>query len=242
MLLQARRTGGRLLDMLYPRSCCACGAHVHEGGGHLCWNCLSELVLVRAPFCSLCGDPVEGKVDDAFICYMCNSHKRYFDVARSAARYDRALRTVLQAFKYNGATWLTRDIADLAEACLRTQYDPESIDAVCCVPVFHRKRRERGYNQAALLAKALASRIERPFYSKGLVCIRPTKTQTNLTAPQRATNVRNAYRAKDVARLQGCHVLLVDDVMTTGSTTAECSRVLKAGGIGKVSVITAARG
>jgi ComF family protein len=231
-----------LLDILYPRTCAACGGPVGPDFHHVCWDCLSEVLYVRPPYCVLCGDPVEGRVDHAFTCFNCSSANPHFDRARSAARYHGVLQELLREFKYRDALWLRRDLTQLLESCATAHYDVGGdIDAVAFVPLYPARRRERGYNQAEVLAGALARRLRKPLLSHCLMRVRATRTQTNLTAWERATNVRGAFRARR-RRLEGRGILLVDDVMTTGATVNECARALKESGAARVYVVTVARG
>ena len=230
------------LDMLYPRSCVGCGKPVAPELGHFCWDCQSKVVYVQPPYCSICGDPVDGRIDGSFVCYACSESKPFFDRARSAVRYRGVMQTVLQAFKYREALWLRHDLVRILEACVAAHYDLGEIDAVTFVPLYPARHRQRGYNQAEVLAARLARAMSKPLLKYCLARVKPTPTQTHLTARDRATNVKGAFRTRWSRRLKGRRILLVDDVMTTGATVNECSRVLKAGGAARVMVVTVARG
>lgn len=231
-----------LLDFLYPRVCAGCASTPDTTHRHLCWDCLAELEYVGPPYCSLCGDPVEGRIDDAFVCYTCAEGPIHFDMARSAARYRGVLQDVMQQFKYGRCLWLASDLGAVLESCFHAHYDAGAVDSVICVPLFHARQRQRGYNQSLLLAIEVARRIGRPLLRRALARVRPTPTQTHLTAPQRATNVRGAFKVRRPKRFEDARLLLVDDVMTTGATVNECARVLKRAGAKRVSVLTVARG
>jgi ComF family protein len=230
------------LDLLYPRICGGCGGEVGPEAQGLCWECRSQVIYVRSPFCRLCGDPVEGRIDGEFACYTCSSQSIHFDRARSATRYDGVMRRALCDFKYRAALWLQRDLVDILEACFHAQYPAEEIDGVAYVPMYHAKRRARGFNQARYLARDLAGRLHKPLLSGIVKRVTPSPTQTNLTARERRANVATAFRAGRSGRLRGRRVLLVDDVMTTGATVDAVSRELKKGGVQSVSVLTVARG
>lgn len=230
------------LDLLFPRSCAGCGGGVHGEGRYLCWECMAEFIMVRAPYCKLCGDPVEGRVDHEYVCYNCSSTAVYFDCARSAARYERVLRRALQDFKYRGALWLRDDLVSLLEACFHAQYAAADMDVVCYVPIHPLKQRQRGYNQAYSLARGLARRLALPLLTRCLVRVRATPTQTHLTARQRAINVKGAFGVLRGGKVRGLRCLLVDDVMTTGATVNACSQALKEAGASTVNVLTVARG
>lgn len=232
--------GAGLLDLLYPRVCQYCGT-VADATRFYCWNCLSEFTYVQAPFCSICGDPVPGHIDHEYTCGFCARQTPRFELARSAVRYAGPVGSAIRALKYHAATWLIPDLTDLLEACCRAHYSLLTFDALCYVPLFPVKQRERGFNQAALLAGDLAGRLGLPLARRALRRIRDSDTQTHLTASQRISNVWNAF---DVSRnrVAGRQLLLIDDVMTTGATVNECARMLKAAGAVSVYVLTVARG
>jgi ComF family protein len=163
-------------------------------------------------------------------------------MARSAVRFRGGIKDVLHRFKYSAATHVSRDLAVLLQACVRAHYGHAFIDAVAYVPLHAAKQRERTYNQAGLLAADLARLMRRPLAERCLERTRDTATQTRLSARERARNVRGAFVVRHPAWVQGRHLLLVDDVMTTGATVAACSRVLKEAGAASVHVVTVARG
>jgi len=231
-----------LLDLLYPRRCLGCGVSSPETFRYVCWDCWSDAARVEAPFCDLCGDPVAGAVDHGFICYSCSAEKPAFDGARSAARYDGVVGEALRQLKYEKALWLAPDMAKLLHNCVDAEYPGCTFDVLVPVPLHHVRRRARGYNQSAVLAHELGRRIGGPSVPGLLKRIRPTATQTNLTAKQRLSNVVGAFQYGREKRLAGRRVLLVDDVMTTGATVNACAKTLKEGGAVSVHVITAARG
>ena len=203
---------------------------------------MAELEFLQTPFCRVCGDPVEGMVEHEFSCSWCIRRPPFFDIARSAVRFRGSLRSCLHAFKYGGDTCLSGDFSRLLQACVSTQYGDMRFDAVVCVPLHPSKERDRGYNQAGLLASGLAKGISLESYSGCLERVRRTRTQISLSAQQRRANVRNAFIVKAPSWVEGRRLLLVDDVMTTGATVNECSRVLKRAGAASVHVVTVARG
>ena len=198
--------------------------------------------MVVHPFCSVCGDPLEGRIDHAYVCYLCHETRPHFDMARSAARFRGALPGLVHGFKYNAALWLEDDLAELLQACCESNFEPGAADLVTCVPLFHARQRERGFNQSALLASALARRLKLPCRTNAARRTRDTLTQTHLTAKERASNVHLAFSVPRPSVVFGRRVLLVDDVMTTGATVNECARALKEAGAAKVLVATLARG
>jgi len=133
-------------------------------------------------------------------------------------------------------------MAELLHNCLEAEYPGRTFDLLVPVPLHHVRRRDRGYNQSAVLAHELGRRMGCPVSFGLLKRIRPTATQTNLTAKERLSNVGGAFQHKREKRLAGRRVLLVDDIMTTGATVNICAKTLKKGGAASVHVITAARG
>ncbi len=230
------------LDMLYPRSCIGCGKPSPGTFRYICWDCWSDASRIEPPFCSLCGDPVAGTIEHDFICYACSAEKPAFDRARSAVRYDGVVGEALRQLKYEKGLWLAADMAELLLNCLKAEYPGQSFDLVVPVPLYHTRRRERSYNQSEVLAVELARRMKVKNASRTLRRIRPTATQTNLTAARRLSNVQNAFHHGRGNRLAGRRVLLVDDVMTTGATVNACARALRNGGAESVHVLTVARG
>lgn len=234
---------GAFLSLLFPRVCAGCGGNVDDNArGHLCWDCQAKLPFVHQPYCLHCGDPVEGRVDEAFTCHWCDELQPAFDYARSVLRYRGPVQRMIQDFKYHAAHWLVPDLVHLMLAGLQTVPEWEALDAVCCVPLHRVRQRTRGYNQAALLAHGLARELGKPFLSNLLLRHRQTGTQTHLTARERVANVHGAFAVRRPPLVQGRAILLVDDVMTTGATVSECARMLKVVDATRVCVLTVARG
>ena len=148
----------------------------------------------------------------------------------------------LRQLKYEKGLWAAKDLAGLLQSCLTAEYAGMTFDWVVPVPLYHVRRRERGYNQSAVLAAELASLIRVRKSSRLLRRIRPTSTQTNLTAKERLSNVNGAFKHKGTGMSADRRVLLVGDDMTTGATVNACAAALKRGNAASVHVITAARG
>jgi ComF family protein len=232
----------KAFDILYPRSCAGCGGESPSASGNLCWECRSDIMPVHPPYCSLCGDPVGGRIDHEYVCHFCSSVNPSFDLARSAAHYTGPVAEMLKCFKYKRATWLAPDLATLLAAVADRHFDLDRIDVVTFVPLHRSRQRVREYNQSALLARELAKRIGRRYMNGIIFRHRKTPSQTSLTAQQRISNVKGSFKIRNESWLEGRRLLLVDDVMTTGATVNECAKTLKAGGAASVYVATVARG
>lgn len=238
-----RRQGRVLLNALFPRCCEGCGEELGAEDPELCWSCLADLPRIQAPFCSVCGHPVEGRVDHGYVCSVCTRQERDFVMARSALHYRGMSQDLVLAFKYRQAIWLRRFFFDCLDACAGAYFQGEPVSAVVGVPLHPARFRGRGFNQADILAGHLAGRWGWGLLPKGtLRRVRQTPTQTRLTARQRISNVRGSFRVERPQAVANLDVLLVDDVMTTGATVNECARVLRRAGARSVRVLTVARG
>lgn len=236
------RWSGYLLDAVFPRYCCYCGLSVGANGlRFVCWDCLRCLDVVMRPYCDVCGDPVDGHVDGRYTCSMCRKRRPPFASARSAVRYRGASRALLRDLKYNGAIYLVADAVTLLAGCMVAHYSEMVFDAVTFVPLHPRRRRGRGFNQSELLARGVARRMRLPC-ARLARRVRDTPSQTALGVAARDRNMRNAFCAVNAHWIRGRRVLLIDDVMTTGATVAEVSRVILAAGAVDVYVVTVARG
>jgi ComF family protein len=177
-------------------------------------------------------------------CVSCQEQKPHFAKAAAYGSYDGGLRELLHLLKYDRVEPVAGVLGTmLAEAIDKLDVVSESL-VVVPVPLYAGKRRERGFNQAELIArKALKELPGKNLHlaTDVLERTRPTISQIGLTRPQRVENLRGAFRVKHLSRVKGRDVLLVDDVMTTGTTASECARVLRRAGAKSVLVATVAR-
>ncbi len=171
-------------------------------------------------------------------CAPCRTNPPPYDYARSAALYEGQLREAIHALKFAGRRAIAGPLGDLAAAQCAASL-PGGIDALIPVPLARERERERGFNQAALLARRIARYLDAPVRSSWLVRTRPTRPQSELSAAERRANVHDAFRAS--GRVAGCDVLVVDDILTTGATLDACARALRAAGAGRIGVLTVAR-
>jgi len=225
-----------LLAVVLAPSCASCGALLDRPiDGPVCGPCWQAILPLTPPLCDRCGDPLPSWRSDSDRCRRCRRMRRAIDRARAIGEYEGALRAILQALKYEGRRSLARPLG----AMMRHRGADVLAGAECVVPVpLHpSRRRHRGFNQAADLAR----RLGRPVV-EALRRVRATPTQTGLPAAQRHRNVRDAFALTRAGRaVRGSIVVLVDDVSTTGATLDACARVLKAAGAIEVRALTAAR-
>lgn len=227
-------------SLLYPPVCTVCGGNI-RAGEYLCDQCEARAVRIVAPFCQQCSEPFEGAITSTFTCANCSHRTIYFDAAVAAYRGRGVVRQIIHEFKYGRQAHLRYLVAHWLFAALDDErLRGRQFDIIVPVPLHPARQRERGFNQAALLADLLSVRIAIRRRSL-LERIRYTTTQTAFDRAERMENLHNAFRLRKNMDVRGLRVLLVDDVLTTGSTLSECARVLKRGGATSVHAAMAAR-
>ncbi|MCL6429788.1 MAG: ComF family protein [Anaerolineae bacterium] len=219
-----------LLDLLFPPRCAGCG----QSGSWLCSACLAEISWIRPPICPLCGEGLTGEGR----CPRMEHHPELLDGLRSAAWHAGPLRFALHRLKYRGQ----RVLADPVGAILVQGWrrEPFPADVVIPVPLHPARLRERGYNQAALLARRLCMAVGLPLDERSLRRIRQTPPQVDLRAAERRQNVRGAFSYTGPP-LEGRAICLIDDICTTGATLEACAAALREAGAAQVWAYTVAR-
>jgi ComF family protein len=247
--LRAQWRGAReaLASIVFPAPCRICGQILDTSGAiPFCRGCFGPLLeRLREPLCTRCGRPiVSAAVADAIsapLCHFCRGYAYAFDLARSYGVYSFRMARAILLLKYASmvplGAWFARRLAEVVES------KPELFvaDVVVPVPLDQGRKRERGYNQAELIAKPLARLLGIPFKSCLLVRTRPRPNQLRLTRRERWDTVRGAYATHQSAQVDKLRVLLVDDVLTTGATLDACSKALKGAGAARVVALTVAR-
>jgi ComF family protein len=166
----------------------------------------------------------------------------HFQSARSAVVARDPVLEVIHRYKYQRALWFEPFLADLLIRAAVPALGPHKPSLLVPVPLHPTKQREREFNQAERLARRLGAALQIPVNNRLLRRVVPTRTQTQLSRPERLENVRNAFAMRRGQRLNGERIVLLDDVFTTGATTSACARVLTTAGAGEVCVWTVARG
>jgi len=245
------RIAESLFSVLAPSDCRLCGEPLlNISRLPVCPECLTQLAPLRGKLCSICGErvlSVYALPDDDGLrrCPVCRRIERPFVRSVAYGSYEEGLRELVHLLKYNGVRPAARVLGRmLAEAIVRFESDlPDSL-LVIPVPLYKGKRRQRGFNQAELIAAAALKNLAPERYQLRpdlLQRTRETHSQIGLTSHQRRENLRGAFAVPRAADVNGRDVLLVDDVYTTGTTMTECARVLRRAGAASVSVATVAR-
>jgi competence protein ComFC len=206
----------------------------------VCRACLSKPEPLAADyFCVQCRAPFLSRfpLDDLGRCALCRRGVQGFDAAYTFGFYQDDLRRLIQLFKYSRIQTLSAPLGKLLARALPLG---QSFDVIVPMPLHWRKRWQRGFNQAELLAREIGRRTHTPVRN-ALRRVRNTASQAGLTSAKRRENVSGAFQTKDRLALDGHSVLLIDDVVTTGATAASCARALKRGGARQVTLLTLAR-
>lgn len=251
------------LDLIFPPVCLGCGIGLPSSRPPLfCAACADEVQLLAPPLCSCCGRPLAGGgVDDpppardhgnsalaaapaprpAHHCGACLLKPPRFEKARAAVLYaGEAVTKSIQTCKYQG------DLAPLATFATLARQAPalgelDDCDLILPVPLHPQRLRQRGFNQALLLARCFFPEQKAKINGELLLRQRPTATQTGMSGGQRRRNLRGAFAVARPELVRQQRILLIDDVFTTGSTVNECAKVLTAAGAARVQVMTLAR-
>jgi ComF family protein len=236
-----------LFSVLLPSDCRICGsALLTVSPLPICQACRGKIVPLDGVLCRCCGEKLfstHAESEDGPLCGLCRRVQPQFRRAVAYGAYEGELRKLIHLFKYSGI----RPAGRLLGRLLYQATQPLGLPRPCLVmpvPLWPGKRQGRGFNQAEAIAKAFLSfhpsdGIE--LDTSSLVRTRETASQTGLTRRQRRANVRGAFAVRRPENLQGRSILLVDDVMTTGTTAGECARVLRRAGAKEVFVATVAR-
>jgi len=239
-----RRAGQGMINVLLPPRCLSCGTGL-AGEGALCAPCWKEIEFIDGPVCDACGLPFEFDEGAGVLCGACVQQRPAYRRHRSVMRYTDASRSLILGFKHGDRT----DGAPTYGAWLKRAGLAQIREGTIIVPVpLHRKRLfTRRYNQSALLAQELSkslAALTNTVVAPGLLRrTRPTASQGNLSRSARFRNVAGAFAVHPThrAHVRQAHILLIDDVMTTGATIEACAKTLMRAGAASVDVLTLAR-
>lgn len=233
----------KIIDFVLPPRCIVTGDIV-DRQGMLSATAWSELNFIANPQCERCGIPfdfIEETDIQGSVCAACMKKPPLYNLARSALVYDDASRDIILGFKHGDQTqaapcfvpWLTQAGAEFLDKA----------DFLMPVPLHRWRILKRRFNQSALIVQSLSASTKIPFILNGLERIRSTPIQGHLHANERKKNVKNAFCVPEeiIPQIRNKHIVLIDDVYTTGATVNECTKALLKKGAGTVSVLTLAR-
>ena len=224
------------LDHVFPRDvhCAACDISLGEPYPYnLCPECSEAIQVVHGTVCRCCGRYI-GPSAGADRCLHCLRDSVFLDGGVTYAHYQGGALELVHRLKYSKRPWLVHSMAEQMLPAVEQLVEREEIDTIIPVPVHPQRLTERGYNQAEQIGNHLSEWIGISMEPHGLIRQSDTLPQNQLSGSERIQNVRHAFVASEAVCLKGLRVLLIDDVLTTGSTINACARVLKANGVSQV--------
>lgn len=230
-----------LLQLVYPSSCFVCGQLLPAEQAHFCTPCRSALTTDPFPTCPRCAGTVGPHVVLEGGCTACRNDAFQFERVLRVGPYDGLLRQVILRLKHASGEGLAEVLGELWAAHAEGRLRDFQANVIIPVPLHWWRRCLRGYNQSEVLAQALAHRLRIPCKPGWLRRVRNTPQQVSQSNTARRENVRNAFTASRWAEVRGKTILLVDDVLTTGSTASDAARALRKAGASHVAVAVLAR-
>ncbi len=227
-----------IIDYILPPRCYSCREFI-AGADGFCHDCWNKLNFISAPYCSVCGCTLSIPSFEDITCGKCIAEPPKYKIARSLLKFDEHSKKLMHDFKYYDQT----ELASFFSKLLHQRYKEEiaNADLIIPVPMNKLKRLFRMYNQAHILAQALSKLTKKPVLANALVKTKWTKSQTSLSKKQRETNLRSSLKFNNKHNIKHKNIILIDDVMTTGSTIKECAKLLKYAGANNIYVVTIAR-
>ncbi len=232
-----------LKDLIYPNCCLACAKRIEttQGQDPICLGCRDKIEKNLPPFCATCGRHLDAVAIEKNTCPHCAGEKFYFDRAFSPCIYTGIMKKLIHEFKYNGKDYLGKPLGSIMNTFIRDYSLPiEHLDFIVPIPLHKSRQREREFNQAQLLSREVAKEFNKSMLCDILIRSKPTKTQTELNQDERRQNVEMSFLVTKPALVKDANLLLIDDVLTTGSTSNEAAKSLKSAGAKIVLLMTLA--
>lgn len=226
-------------DLLFPPSCAVCGISPLPAGHAICHCCLQDVSFIQSPLCPSCGREMGDSAGSDHLCGPCLRKAPLYSSAQGLVHYQEPVSRLLHRLKYQGDTSVLSALREIIGG--RDLLTLREQDRIIPVPLHVSRLRQRGFNQSLLLAKLFFPNQRDLIQIDTLVRIRHTIPQTGLDGVARRKNLHQAFLVCFPERVRGRKIVLVDDVYTTGTTVAECSRMLLRAGAEEVRVVTMAR-
>ncbi|MBA4421510.1 MAG: amidophosphoribosyltransferase [Syntrophus sp. (in: bacteria)] len=231
-----------IADLIFPPRCTTCDVILKERSRlPFCPHCTAGIRFIRSPLCPRCGIPFTVTEGEDHLCGECLMTQRPYAVARAVGLYEETLLTAIHLFKYQGRIGIGKVLGNIMADFAGGIWDMNVFSVIMPVPLHLKRLRERGFNQAVILAREIATRFFLPIDFLTLRRTVFTESQVRLGREDRSVNVRGAFAVRKPERAAGKSILLVDDVYTTGSTLTECARTLLTAGADSVAVLTLAK-
>ncbi len=224
--------------IIFPAYCTLC-FEPSDAQMSICNACFAELSFISEPYCTLCGNPFEYTQGE--VCADCADAPPAYDSARALWEYDDACSKLITRFKYSDATHLAPYLSAMMLRLL--DENMRKADMIIPIPLHPKRLRQRKYNQSAMLAQSIARKLNMPYLYYYLIRQFYTPPQVTLNFSERQNNVKDVFavRERHKAHVAQKHIILVDDVMTTGATIHSATKTLKDAGAERVDVILCAK-
>lgn len=227
----------RAVQLLFPLHCPVCDEIVTPSGEKICLKCLRKLKLLTPPWCVKCGKKLAGEGE---LCTDCQGREHQFIRGRALYEYESAAPSIYR-FKYGGRREYAEFFGEQMAEYLGDYVRGVNPDALIPIPLHRRRKLQRGYNQAQLLAQAVGERLGMPVCTDLLVRSKNTRPLKYQNYEERQNNLKKAFNvARNDVKLK--KIILIDDIYTTGSTIDEAARALKAVGVSEIYFVTLACG
>jgi len=226
-----KKAGTLFLDSVFPPRCPVCGEIAVPSGNRICETCAGELDFVKSPCCLKCGRGIFDETQE--FCYDCTVRPKSFDYGFALLNYDDRMRESMAQIKYKNRREYIETYGRLISLCYGRKIKEMHADALVPVPVHPQRLRQRGYNQAEILARSIGKHTGLPVRTDILFRNRNTAAQKKLTPDERLKNLAEAFSA-DAGKRDVRSLILVDDIYTTGSTVEACTRILRSAGAAHV--------
>lgn len=224
------------VDGIYPPTCSGCAKQLAEPGA-LCGNCWNTVRFIERPYCPVYGTPFSTDIGEGMLSARAISNPPAYSRARAAVAYQGLTLRFVHGLKFqdrqDNATWMADWMARAAPDLI------EEADVIVPIPLHWRRLLSRRFNQSALLAQKIAKCANKPFSPAALKRVKATASQRGLVAKDRISNLKNSFAvpSNGVMAVYGRRVLLIDDVITTGSTFEEATKALLKAGASQVDVL-----
>jgi ComF family protein len=224
------------INVCFPPVCLHCQERIIEQDMWLCGDCYDKLSFMPEQQCPKCGYPTQQEE-----CSNCEENHYVFTQAKSVFMFDGPAKTLVHELKYKGYTGIAKWFANQMYKAVLSEMPLPDVEYITAIPLHRVKKRERGFNQSELIARALALKLKIPYTDNLIKRKINTESQTLLNKTTRKKNLKDAYKP---GRLQptGKSILIIDDVFTTGTTVNEAGKVLLTAGAKQIYVLTACHG
>ena len=229
-------------DVIFPPQCLGCAEILHPQNGKIfCPACKEKIKFITGDICPVCGTIFPDSPAKNHLCGNCLENKTYFSCARAVVSYETIILHAIHQFKYGNNISVGALLASFMADFSFQDVNFTDYSLIVPVPLHIKRLRDRGFNQALILARAIAKKRQIPVNFSMLKRHKFTLTQTGLNKTERKQNIKGAFEVSDKKIIAGKNVILVDDVCTTGATINECAKTLLKAGAQKVTVLTLAR-